>query len=238
MRTSTFIGNCLLANLAIIFFVFFYSSTFNVHNLLQPRSGRRGRVSPYEKRRSLSAGLTWTHKFVCLGQTDTENIPNPQDKYTLKTAGLGEKKLVFKLNGNYAHIKEIILEAFPLLEKGGGFELSRTSGPYSRKLMPIDPSFLTSVSKLKEFVDQARVYIRPLQADIADIFGLPCDDDSQTGDKVCGCVGVLVHVRACVYVCAPACVCVCAWVCVYVCMWACVCVCMCVRMYGCVCVCV
>ena len=120
---------------------FFYSSTFNVHNLLQPRSGRRGRASPYEKRRSLSAGFSWTHKFVCLGQTDTENTPNPQDKYTLRTAGLGEKKLVFKLSGNYAHIKEVILEAFPLLEKGGGFELSRTSGPYSRKLRPLITAF-------------------------------------------------------------------------------------------------
>ena len=59
--------------------------------------------------------MTWTHKFVCLGQTAVESVPNPQDKYTLKQANLGEKKLVFKLNGDYVHLKEVILQSFPLL---------------------------------------------------------------------------------------------------------------------------
>ena len=44
-----------------------------------------------------------------------------------------------------------------MLENGGGFGLTQINGPYSRKLVAIDPKFLTSVSKLKEFVDQARV---------------------------------------------------------------------------------
>ena len=67
------------------------------------------------------------------------------------------------------HIKDIILQAFPLLKKAGGFELTRTEDPHSKALVPIDSKFLISVAKLKEFIDQARIYIRPLQADILDL---------------------------------------------------------------------
>lgn len=95
-----------------------------------------------------------------------ETVPSGHEKYTLKCADLGEKKLVFRLNGNYSHLKEVIFQAFPLLDKAGGFELMRTEGPYSRKLVEIDSKFLVSVAKLKEFIEQARVYVRPLQADI------------------------------------------------------------------------
>ena len=113
--------------------------------------------------------LTWTHKFARLGRTTCETVPTGHDKYALKCADLGEKKLVFQLNGNYTKLKEVLFQAFPLLEKAGGVELTRTEGPYSRTLVPIDSKFLVSVSKLKEFVDQARVYVRPLQADIIDL---------------------------------------------------------------------
>ena len=41
----------------------------------------------------------------------------------------------------------------------------------STKLVQIDQTYITSIAKLKGFVDQARVY--PLQADIVDVFGLP-----------------------------------------------------------------
>ena len=125
---------------------------------------------------------------MCAWVNTVELVPTPQDKYTLKIAELGEKKLVFKLSGSYAYLKEVIVQAFPLLEKAGGFELSRTNGPYSKQLVPIDCTFLTSVSKLKQFVEQARVYIRPLQADIIDIFGQPCDAANVVSSKrVCGC---------------------------------------------------
>ena len=152
-----------------------------------PRAtGRRRNAgsTPYEKKGR--AGMTWTHKFVCLGQTAVESVPNPQDKYTLKQADLGEKKLVFKLNGDYVHLKEVILQSFPLLVKAGGFELHRTDGPYSRALIPIEQKFFTSVAKLKSYVVQARVYIRPVQADIMDIFGLPCETGEVNGttDKI------------------------------------------------------
>ena len=155
---------------------------FNVQEFL-PQCGptrsrsKRRQFSPYEKRQT---SLTWTHKFVCLGVTTCESVPSGQEKYTLKCANLGEKKLVFQLNGNYVHMKEIISQAFPPLENAGGFELMRTDGPRSRTLVQIDSKFLISVAKLKEFVDQARVYIRPLQADIID----PDCLDELENDKV------------------------------------------------------
>ena len=58
------------------------------------------------------------------------------------------------------------MHAYPALEKGGGFELMRTAGPYSRQLMPINAKFTTSVAVLKQLIDQARIYIQPIQADL------------------------------------------------------------------------
>ena len=139
---------------------------FNIQELM--RQGGPSRATSRSKRKK-QAVLTWTHKFVCLGETSCETVPTGHDKYTLKCADLGEKKLVFRLNGSYIHIKEIVLQAFPLLEKADGFKLTRTEGPYPRALVPIDSKFLISVAKLKEFVEQARIYIRPLQADIVNL---------------------------------------------------------------------
>ena len=63
-------------------------------------------------------------------------------------------------------IKETLLAQFPTLIKAGGFELLRTNGPYSRSLVEIATQHLSGVSKLKQFVDQARIYIRPVQSDL------------------------------------------------------------------------
>ena len=43
---------------------------------------------------------------ICVfGSNHCSNVPNVQEKYTLKEAGLGEKKIVFKLNGDYDNLK-------------------------------------------------------------------------------------------------------------------------------------
>lgn len=70
------------------------------------------------------------------------------------------------------------MHAYPALEKGGGFELMRTAGPYSRQLTPIDAKFTMSVAVLKQFIDQARIYIRPIQAD------LPLQEDADKEENV------------------------------------------------------
>ena len=77
--------------------------------------------------------MTWTHKFVCLADSAQDDVPGAADKHKLKCADLGEKKIVFRLDGKYADIKDALLHAYPALEKGGGFELMRTAGPYFYK---------------------------------------------------------------------------------------------------------
>lgn len=129
---------------------------------------RRGhstrRSNPYE--RKTAACLTWTHKFVALADCDQDVIPTTHQKYELKNADLGEKKIVFRLSGSYIHLKEKVLESFPELKKGGGIEFLRLDGPYSRHLVLIDSKHLQTVAKLKSYIDQARVYIRPVQSSI------------------------------------------------------------------------
>ena len=123
--------------------------------------------------------MTWTHKFVCLPDSAQDDVPGAADKHKLKCADLGEKKIVFLLDGKYADIKDALLHAYPALEKGGGFELMRTAGPYSRQLVPIDAKFTTLVAVLKQFIDQARIYIRLIQAD------LPLqEEDADKGENV------------------------------------------------------
>ena len=142
------------------------------------RSRGNKRFSPYEVSRRSASSMTWTHKFVCLSDCSHDEVPNVSDKFKLKCAGLGEKKIVFRLDGKYAELKETLFRAYPALEKGGGFELMRTAAPYSRHLMPISAQFTTSVSNLKQFIDQARIYIRPIQADLP----LQEEDDNKEGN--------------------------------------------------------
>ena len=65
----------------------------------------------------------------------------------------------------------------------------RTNGPYSRQLMPIESKFLLSVSRLKTFVDQARVYVRPLQTDLAVDFDV---ESLQESDQVSSSIEVVL----------------------------------------------
>ena len=74
-------------------------------------------------------------------------------------------------------IRDTLMQAFPPLEGAGGIELLRSSGPYSKSLTVIESKHISSVARLKEFVDQAKVYVRPLQAD------LPMSDEEDTVKK-------------------------------------------------------
>ncbi len=95
--------------------------------------------------------------------------------------------------GDFLHLQEKVFEAFPLLKNGGGFELMRTNGPYSRQLIAIESKFLLSVSRLKMFVDQARVYVRPLQTDLAVDFDAESlhESDQVSGSVIYTCVSVV-----------------------------------------------
>ena len=83
---------------------------------------------------------------------------------------------MFQLSGGWNHVKETLFQAYSALNNTGGFELLRTDGPYSRRLVTINTTFLAAVSKLKQFVDQARIYVRPLQANLV-------SDEVDSGSK-------------------------------------------------------
>ena len=88
---------------------------------------------------------------------------------------------MFWLDGNWSHIKDLVVQAFLTLKEAGGLELMRTGGPYSRNLIVIDSKFFTSVAKLKEYVDQAKVYVLPLQIDIP----VSDEEDAEMDETVC-----------------------------------------------------
>ena len=79
---------------------------------------------------------------------------------------MGEKKIVFYLSDSYGEIKERLLSAFPPLIKGGGIKLLRTAGPYSKDLIVIEQKHLATVRRLKDFLEQAKLFVRPLQKDL------------------------------------------------------------------------
>lgn len=81
-------------------------------------------------------------------------------------AGLGRKSLSFLEAAEGDDIKWEIMHQFLKLKEAGGYELLRV-GSLSRSLevIPIPPGGYT-VQYLKDVVQQAKVYIRPIQADL------------------------------------------------------------------------
>jgi hypothetical protein len=109
----------------------------------------------------------WKHKFVCLPYTDqTTIIISDHEKDVLLKAGLGEKEVEFcDINIGAEEFKNLLYEAFPGLEHGGGFQLLRCT-PNSRILEVLSPSTLSSPMALKSRVRNSRTYIRPLQRNL------------------------------------------------------------------------
>ena len=136
-------------------------STFAPQRWAFPRIRSNIRPRPYHTRGRGSPSITWTHRFVCLSDPNQDVVPSASEKFCLKESGLGEKKIVFPISAGWETMKEEILRSFPKLRCGGGIELLRTDGPYSKSLTKICPQQWTSVSKLKEHMQQARIYVRP-----------------------------------------------------------------------------
>ena len=110
---------------------------------------------------------TWTKLFVCLSRTNDQEVPTTSGKISLSFAGLGEKKVVFQKDGKASHVFEKLVEEFPPLAEGGGFEILRTTENSVRRLtaLPVPPGGYT-VAYLKSILGQARGFICPLQKDL------------------------------------------------------------------------
>ena len=111
---------------------------------------------------------TCTLKFVCLQSKGATKPPlSVGEKTALCNCGLGDGSITFEINGgsDYCHSK--ILEKYPKLAMAGGYELllhQRGSGD-DAGFHPIKPPY--TPSRLKDFSGQAKIYIRPLQKDLA-----------------------------------------------------------------------
>lgn len=68
--------------------------------------------------------VAWRHKFFCLAYKDQEKIPTTDmEKEELYQAGLGEKVVEFEtLNLSQSQFRSIIIDNFPRLKDGGGFQ--------------------------------------------------------------------------------------------------------------------
>lgn len=122
---------------------------------------------PKSKRKKVNM---WTHDFICLAKTGTAKPPSSLETGELLRAGLGKKHLSFFESGTSGEVHEEILQAFPQLSEGGGYELLRvgdTGGQRSQLRVIPPPSQGYTVGYLKEVLRQAKVYVRPLQKDLS-----------------------------------------------------------------------
>ena len=82
--------------------------------------------------------------------------------------GLGLSEAVFNSDGDAEHIHQVLLEKFPVLESCGGYTLLRLA-ENSHSMVEIEgPDSGMTVSYLKDILNQAKLYIRPLQRDISE----------------------------------------------------------------------
>lgn len=119
----------------------------------------------------------WQHDFVCLSSTTDSRVPSNIDKADLIRAGLGLKQLQLFLHGDSSDFYDDIIQAYPKLTMGGGFELLRSCDGNTKLLAVIPPpSGGYTVSYLKSIMGQAKVYIRPLQQNLS-MEVLQCDEE-------------------------------------------------------------
>ena len=104
---------------------------------------------------------------MCLANKHQTTVPSAAEKIALTCSELGEQKIIFHKDGNSAHVHAKIMETFPALENGGGYDILRSSEGRTKTLMEIPiPSSGYSVAYLRSVFGQAKGYLRPIQKSI------------------------------------------------------------------------
>lgn len=136
---------------------------------MQPRNVSR--LNPTNQRKnstSLKKGKgkmqNCTLKFFCLDKVDAEKPPTAiYEKTALSNIGLGPGSITLDINSTDVHHN--LIEKFPLLEAGGGYELLLYQrGGLEQGFHRITPPY--TAARIKEIAGQAQVYVRPLQQDL------------------------------------------------------------------------
>ena len=63
---------------------------------------------------------TWMHRVVGIAESDQLVLPSRDEKFILKEAGLGKKRITFDKYGNCEQFHSSLLKEFPKLSEGGG----------------------------------------------------------------------------------------------------------------------
>ena len=131
-------------------------------------TGLKRRRKPEPKRPAKKRRVpTWTHTFICCSATDQEQVPDANDRAKLQLAGLGEKRITFPQDANGRYFADTLVSVYPKLQGGGGFELMRTAESGGKDLQEIPvPEAGYSVEYVRAVVHSAKVFIRPIQADL------------------------------------------------------------------------
>ena len=94
--------------------------------------------------------------------SDATTATSPFKKVSMSLAGLEERSICFSKGGNSHHVHKKILEAFPILETAGGYEILRTGEGGNRQLMLSIPPGGYTVPYLKATIASAKgVYKAP-----------------------------------------------------------------------------
>lgn len=148
--------------------------------------------TPKTKKKRLSV---WTHDFVCLASTAATKPPTSLEAGQLIRADLGKKQLSMMEDGDSTELHSELIDAFPKLQEGGGYDLLRVgdTGGQRRELCLIPPpSEGYTVSYLKEVLRQAKCFVRPMQQNLS-LDAVACEavvsatNDDVGGEGCCHC---------------------------------------------------
>lgn len=149
-------------------------------NLFGPTRSR----STSRARKMKSKQRTWTGKFLCLADKDSNSSPTVDEKIVLLKAGLGVKKIQFTTDDTEEKVRNVLMTHYPLLEICGGFELLRC-GSNCRTLQIINGKW--DVLNLRNIVgSQATIYVRPIQRSI-EVHDSNMNGNNEIKDKCLKC---------------------------------------------------
>ena len=111
---------------------------------------------------------TWRKSCICLKCMHQTCKPSAAEKMELARIGLGLAELTFVYDGDAEHIHSVLVGQFPQLDTCGGYTLLRLNDN-SHNLIEIEhPAKGMTVPYLKDILNQAKLYVRPLQRNIAE----------------------------------------------------------------------
>lgn len=161
--------------------LFGYKPSLSVMPTVTSRSKGKG---PKSAKATQPSRLTiWKKEVMCLRCKDAKKVPDTVEKIALGKIGLTVKEVKFDLDGDLWHFDSMVKGAFPELYFTGGYTLMRPSG--SKNLAVIDPpkgGF--NVRYIKDILQNARLYIRPLQNNIDDDLLKQADGEECEQQKV------------------------------------------------------